>query len=115
TGTGRETANAAIALYQFGDIDVVHVLQDRLQSSDENVRLSVAYALGQIDLQAVIRPLVDAIRDESYQVRRMAVASLVRRKDRARSEILARLVEKGDRLSDHEVVRLLGELGAGEA
>lgn len=115
TGTGRETANAAIALFQFGDIDVIEVLQERLIKGDENVRLSVAYALGKIDLEGVVRPLVDAIRDHSYQVRRMALASLIQRKDRSRQKVLTQVAARPDLLTDRDVVRMLGELGTKEA
>jgi len=107
---GRVVANTAIAIAGLQQKGVLEILQARLRTGDERLRLSVAYALGEISLEGVIRPLVDAIFDESMRVRRMALAGLLKHKDRFRSELIDRLETTPMGLNEVELVKLVGEL-----
>lgn len=89
---------------------LVPAISERLGDSDEGVRLAAARALGVLADRAAVPALLDAFRDASPDLKHSITLAVSRLDMPSLTELIARLVESGDRGSRLAVARSLGQL-----
>lgn len=73
----RVKVNVAMALWQFGGLKMLNVLKRMLRTGDDKWhRASAAYALGEIGGFQTMATLIEALDDQSSEVRRNVIKSL---------------------------------------
>ncbi len=96
----RVRANTAKALHSFGVDGVLDVLTEMLESPEEWMRVSAAHALGFIENEQVYPLLWKVCEDESQDVQKMALDSLMRISERGAASLF--LEEVAEAMNDHE-------------
>jgi tetratricopeptide (TPR) repeat protein len=90
----RVKANAAKALYNFDKARAMDTLNEMVENSDKWMRVSAAWAFGEISTADVINPLLELANDPEYHVKRRAIKSLSEIYQNKKDSLTAEVKEK---------------------
>jgi HEAT repeat protein len=102
------------ALVAIGEPSVDAIVSSMRKDMDREICWHLIWALGQIDSDAAIKPLVRALKSRNWMVRNEAAVSLVRINSSTSTEPLRRLLESGHDNSRRQAQWILKTLESGQ-
>jgi HEAT repeat protein len=102
------------ALVEIGEPSIDAIVLSMQKDMDQDICWHLVWALGQINSNAVIEPLVQALKSRNWMVRNEAAVSLVRINSRISTKPLRRLLESGQDNSHKQAEWVLKMLESGQ-
>lgn len=110
---GMDRIKISRALVEIGEPSVDAIVSSMRNDMDSEICWHLVWALGQINSDAAIEPLVQALKSRNWMVRNEAAVSLVRINSRISTKPLRRLLESGHDNSRRQAEWVLKTLESG--